>query len=93
MQGRRGLLPRSGISELMGSRKQEHETRVPGSRPLLSDPQTGTSSGLPPSPFPLPRMFFFTTPHGPAMNKAMCVHTSSPMPSLWQGLGFHVPLS
>lgn len=75
------------------SRRKEHEPRllVPG--PLLFDLQAGTSSGPLPLPFPLPGMPFPASPRGLAMNKATCVQVSAPVPSLWQGPGFHVLLS
>lgn len=67
--------------------------------PLLSGLQTGTSSGSLLLPFPLLGMPFPASPHGLAMNKAMCVQvpascpSPSLVPSLWQRPGFHTPLS
>lgn len=46
MHGRKGTLLRREISGLVGSRKQEHETRMQISGTLLSDLKTGHPLGL-----------------------------------------------
>lgn len=46
MHGRKGTLLGREISGPVGSRKQEHETRMPISGTLLSDLQTGHPLGL-----------------------------------------------
>lgn len=54
--------------------------------PLLSGLQTGTSSGSLLLPFPLLGMPFPASPHGLAMNKAMCVQVPASCPACGRGL-------
>lgn len=77
------------ISGLVGSRKQEHKTRMPISGTLLSDLQTGHPLGL----CLCHSLCLEHLPHFfPWPEQGHVCSSPSAVPNLWQGPGFHVPL-